>query len=155
MSVKPIPDGYLGATPCLCCRDAASALEFYKKAFGASVVMCMSAPDGRVGHAEIRIGSAVIMIGDEYPEYGFRGPQTLGGSPVTIYIYVEDVDAFVERAVAAGAQLTQPVNDAFWGDRCGKLQDPYGHVWYIATRKEEVSPEEMTRRAEAWSKKAG
>jgi PhnB protein len=152
---KAIPEGYYTVTPHLVVKDAGGAIEFYKKAFGATVVMCMAEPGGRVGHAEIRIGGAAVMIGDEYPEYGFRGPQTIGGSPVTIHLYVEDVDAFVGRAVAAGAQLVQPVKDEFWGDRCGKLQDPYGHVWYFATRKEDVTPEEITRRFESWSKKAG
>ncbi len=148
-TAKPIPDGYRHATPYLCVRGAASALEFYKKAFGATEVMRLAQPDGRVGHAEIRIGESVIMLADEFPEMGVRSPQSLGGSPVTIHFYVDDVDALAKQAVAAGATLQRPVADQFYGDRSGSLVDPFGHVWMIATHKEDVSPEEMQRRAAA------
>ena len=145
--VKPIPEGYRGATPYLCIRDAASGIEFYKKAFGAVELMRLADPTKKIGHAEIKIGEACIMLADEFPDMGFRSPQILGGSPVTIHLYVEDVDAFVDRVVAAGAKLLMPVADQFYGDRAGKLEDPFGHVWFIATHKEDVSPEEMERRA--------
>jgi PhnB protein len=148
-SAKPIPDDYRGATPYLCCKDAARALDFYKQAFGAKEQMRMEQPDGRVGHAEIKIGDAPIMLADEFPEFNHRSPQTIGGTPVTIHIYVEDVDAFAKRATAAGAKLREPVADQFYGDRRCTLEDPFGHVWMIATHKEDVSPEEMHRRAAA------
>ncbi|HVZ39539.1 MAG TPA: VOC family protein [Candidatus Kapabacteria bacterium] len=146
-SVNPIPEGYLGITPYITVRDAANAIEFYKNAFGATETMRIMQPDGRVGHAELTIGTAPIMLSDEFPEHGITGPQTLGGTPVTMHLYVEDVDAFAERAVAAGATLLRPVANQFYGDRGGKLQDPYGHAWWVATHVEDVSPEEMQRRA--------
>jgi PhnB protein len=148
-NVKAIPDGYRAATPYLCARDAASAIEFYKKAFGATELMRMADPSGKIGHAEIKIGDAPIMLADEFPEMGFLSPQTLDGSPVTLYLYVEDVDAIVNQAVAAGATLSKPVEDQFYGDRSGKLTDPFGHVWYIATHKEDLSVEEVKNRAAA------
>src|SRR2546425_8861629 len=147
--VKSIPDGYEGATPYLCCKGAASAIEFYKKAFGATELMRMGKLGEKVGHAEIRIGGAVIMLADEFPEMGFLSPQTIGGTPVTIMIYVADVDALVNRAVAAGATVRRPLADQFYGDRSCTLTDPFGHIWTFATHKEDVSPEEMQRRAAA------
>ncbi|MGH7898967.1 MAG: VOC family protein [Candidatus Binatia bacterium] len=147
--VKPIPDGYQGATPYLCCKGAARAIEFYKQGLGATEVMRMAQPDGRVGHAEMRMGEALIMLADEFPEMGFKSPETLGGSPVTIHLYVEDVDAVAKRAVAAGGKLVRPVEDQFYGDRSCTLQDPVGHVWNLSTHKEDVPPEELKRRAEA------
>jgi len=150
--VKPIPNGYHTATPCLIIQEAAAALDFYKKVFGATEIMCMAQPDGKIGHAEIRIGDSVIMLADEVPEMGYRGPKSLGGSPVSLMLYVEDVDAVVGRAVAAGAKITQPVQDKFYGDRNGVLEDPFGHVWTIATHTEDVSPEEMGKRMTAMSK---
>jgi len=147
--VRPIPSGWEHATPYLCVRDARRALEFYAKAFRATETLRLEQPDGRIGHAEIRIGAAQIMLADEFPEMDVRSPQSLGGSPVTIHLYVEDVDAFAARAVAAGASLLRPVEDQFYGDRVARLVDPSGHVWMIATRKEDVSPEEMKRRAAA------
>jgi PhnB protein len=147
--VKPIPDGYQGATPYLSIRGAASAIDFYKDAFGATEEMRMGDPNGKIGHAEIKIGEARIMLADECPEMGFRSPQEYGGSPVTIHLYVEDVDKLVSHAVAAGAKVLKPVEDQFYGDRAGKLEDPFGHVWYIATHKEDVPPEELKRRAAA------
>ena len=147
--VKPIPEGYHTATPYLIIKDAARAIEFYKKAFGATELMRMAQPDGRIGHAEIRIGDSPIMLADEFPEMGHRSPQSLGGSPVSILLYVEDVDALFNQAVSAGAKVQKPVQDQFYGDRIGGVTDPFGHVWYIATHKEEVSPEEMRKRAAA------
>ena len=147
--VKPIPDGYQGVTPYLCVRDAASAIEFYKRALGATEVVRLAGPSGKVGHADLQIGNAHIMLSDEFPEMGVRSPQTLGGSPVSLELYTEDADALFEQAVAAGAKVLRPVADQFYGDRGGKLEDPFGHVWWIATHKVDVSPAEMRRRAAA------
>jgi PhnB protein len=144
--VKPIPEGYHSVTSYLCCRDAAAAIEFYKKAFGATEVLRMGSPDGKIGHAEIQIGDSRVMLADEFPEMGFLSPKTIGGSPVMMHIYVEDVDATVPRAVAAGANVTREVADQFYGDRGGQLEDPFGHKWYVSTRKEDLSPEEVKRR---------
>ena len=155
MTVKPIPDGYHTVTPYLIVKDAASAIEFYKKAFGATEAMRLSEPGGRIGHAEIRIGDAPIMLSDEYPEMDVRSPQSLGGSPVLIHLYVDDVDALASRAVAAGAKLLRPVADQFYGDRSGTLTDPFGHRWMIATRKEDVSAAEMQKRYDALMKAGG
>ena len=146
---KPIPDDYHRLTPHLCVKDARRAIEFYKKAFGATESMRLEQPDGRIGHAELRLGEARIMLADEFPEMNVRSPQSLGGSPVILYLYVEDVDEFAGRAVAAGAKLMQPVEDKFYGDRSGSLMDPFGHVWTVATHKEDVSVEEMRKRAAA------
>ena len=146
---KPIPEGYPGVTPYLCVGDAAAAIEFYAKAFGAAEIVRIGAPGGKIGHAEIRIAGAPIMLSDEYPDTGVRSPRALGGSPVTMHLYVEDVDAFAGRAVAAGAKVLRPVADQFYGDRGGKFEDPFGHIWWIATHQEDVSAEEMRRRAEA------
>lgn len=147
--VKPIPEGYHSVTPYLVVDDAARAIEFYKSAFGATELFRMPQPDGRIGHAEIRVGDSHVMIADEHPEMKFVGPRTLGGSPVTFVLYVEDVDGQVERAVAAGAKVTRPVADQFYGDRTGSVEDPFGHVWFIATHVEDVPPEELKRRAAA------
>ena len=147
--VKPIPEGYYTVTPYLIIKDAASAIEFYKKAFGATELERMADPDGKVRHAEIKIGNSPIMLADEFPEMGARSPQSFGGSPVSFYLYVEDVDAVFSQAVAAGAKVLAPVEDQFYGDRRGAVTDPFGHVWYIATHKEDVSPEEMRKRAAA------
>jgi PhnB protein len=155
MAVKAIPDGYHGATPYLIVRGAAKALDFYKQGLGAVELMRMAGPDGQIGHAEIKLGDAVVMLADEHPQMGFRSPQALGGSPVILVVYVEDVDARVARAVAAGATLVRPVKDQFYGDRSGQITDPFGHVWIIATHVEDVSPEEMGRRAEAFMKQQG
>lgn len=148
--VKAIPDGFESATPMLCVNDAAAALEFYKKAFGAVEVYRLTEPGGRVGHAEIKIGRAVVMLADEYPELGHRSPQSLGGTPVTIHLYVEDADAVVSQAHDAGAKILRLVKDEFYGDRVGKLEDPFGHVWHIATRNEDVTPEEVQKRFAAF-----
>lgn len=148
-TVKPIPEGYHTVTPYLIVRNAARAIEFYKKAFGATELMRMAEPSGRIGHAEIRIGDSPIMLADEVPEMGFRSPESFGGSPVSILLYVEEVDAVFNQAVAAGAKVQRPVADQFYGDRTGGVTDPFGHIWYIATHKEDVSPEEMRKRAAA------
>jgi PhnB protein len=145
--VKPIPEGYHSVTPYLIVKGGASAIEFYKKAFGAAEVMRIPGPDGKVGHAEIRIGDSVVMLADEHLEMGAKSPQTIGGSPVSILLYVEDVDAVVRKAVAAGAKIQRPVEDKFYGDRMGTVDDPYGHVWHVATHTENVTPEEMKKRA--------
>lgn len=147
--VKPIPDGYRGATPYICVHDGAAALDFYAKAFGATELTRMAEPSGKIGHAEIQIGEAIIMLSDEFPELGVRSPRSIGGSPSAILLYFEDVDAVAKRAVDAGAKLVRPVEDQFYGDRSGKLEDPFGHTWWIATHVEDVSAEEMTKRAAA------
>ena len=147
--VKPIPDGHHTVAPYLAIKNAVSALEFYKKAFGATETYKLIVPDGRLGHAEIRLGDSLIMLSDEFPEFGGKAPEALGGSPVSIHLYVEDVDAFVKRAVAEGARVLKPVADQFYGDRSGQLEDPYGHLWWVATHKEDVAPEEMQKRVRA------
>ena len=149
MSVKPIPEGYHSVTPYLIIRGAAEAIEFYKKAFGATELFRFPAPEGKIGHAEMKIGDSPIMLADEYPDMGHKGPQTLGGSPVSIMIYVEDVDTTFNQAVGAGATVKEAVADKFYGDRMGTVVDPFGHVWHVATHKEDVSIEEMGRRAKA------
>jgi PhnB protein len=153
-AVKPIPDGYHSVTPYLSIKGAAKAIEFYKQAFGAREIARMPDPNGQIAHAEIQIGNSRIMLSDEFPDMGFKSPATLGGSPVMIHIYTEDVDAMVNSAVAAGAKLTRPVADQFYGDRSGGLTDPFGHSWYIATHKEDISEDEMARRAAAAMQKA-
>jgi PhnB protein len=150
--VKPIPDGYHALTPYLCIKGAAEAIDFYKKAFGATEVMRMAQPDGRVGHAELQFGDSKVMLADEFPDMDFRGPQTWGGSPVHLHLYVEDVDTVFKRAVSAGAKEVKPVQDQFYGDRLGTVADPYGHVWHVSTHKEDLSPEEIGRRAAAQKK---
>ena len=147
--VKPVPDGHHTVAPCLAIKNAVSALEFYQKAFGAKETYRLVLPDGRLGHAEIRVGDSLVMLADEFPEFGGKAPESLGGSPVSIHLYVEDVDAFVKRAVAEGARLLKPVADQFYGDRSGQLEDPYGHLWWVATHKEDVVPEEMQKRVRA------
>jgi PhnB protein len=147
--VKSIPDGHRTVTPYLAIKNAAKALEFYQKAFGATETYKLTLPDGRVGHAEIRLGDSVIMLADEFPEYGGKSPQSLGGSPVSIHLYVEDVDAFFKRALAAGARERKPVMDQFYGDRSGQLEDPFGHLSWVATHKEDIAPSEMQKRVQA------
>lgn len=143
---KYAPEGYLGATPYLCCRNAPAAIEFYKKAFGATELFRLTAPDGRLGHAEIKIGEAPIMLADEHPEMGFRSPQSLGGASASIHVYVENVDDLAATAVAAGAKLLRPIADEFYGDRNCTMEDPFGHRWMFATHKEDVPIEEIQRR---------
>lgn len=145
--VKPIPDGYNAVTPYLIVDGAAAAIEFYKKIFGAKEVMRMPAPGGRIGHAEVKIGDSHVMLADENPDMNARSPKSVGGSPISLLLYVDDVDKTVERAIAAGAKLKRPVADQFYGDRTGGIEDPFGHQWYVATHIEDVSPEEMQKRS--------
>jgi PhnB protein len=147
--VKSIPEGYHTLTPYLIVHDAAGAIEFYKQAFGATEMFRMAGPDGRIGHAEIRVGDSQIMLADEHPEMNARSPRTIGGSPVSFMLYVEDVDGIVAQALAAGATLKRPIANQFYGDRTGGVEDPFGHNWYIATHVEDVAPEELQRRAAA------
>ena len=153
--VKPVPEGYHSITPYLVVNDAAGAIEFYKTAFGASELMRMAAPNGRIGHAELRIGDSRVMLADEFPEMGARSARTIGGSPVHIYLYVEDVDAVTGRALAAGAKELRPVKDQFYGDRSGSIEDPFGHVWHVSTHKEDVPPDELKRRADQAMRRSG
>ena len=148
--IKPIPDGYHTVTPYLVITDAGKAIEFYKVAFGATESMRLATPDGKVMHAEIKIGDSPIMLCDECPDWNAFSPQTIGGTAVSIMLYVEDVDSVVNRAVAAGAKLLMPVEDQFWGDRMGTVSDPFGHKWTVATHTEDVSPEEISTRAKAF-----
>ena len=149
--VKAIPDGYPQLTPYICVDPADKAIEFYKKVFGAKERMRMPSPGGKIGHAELQIGSAVLMLSDEHPEFAAVSPRTVGGSPVTLSLYVEDVDAVFQKATANGAKSLRDVRDEFYGDRTGQFEDPFGHKWSIATHVEDVSPEEMARRAEAFA----
>jgi len=142
-AVQPVPDGYHTVTPYLIINGA-------KKAFGAHEMFCMDQPGGKVGHAEIKIGDSIIMLADEYPDLGYRGPQALGGTPVSILLYVENVDQLFKRAIDAGGKELRPVQDQFYGDRSGTLADPFGHVWTIATHKEDLSPQEISERASKW-----
>lgn len=143
--VQAIPSNSRGVIPSLCVRGADKAIAFYVKAFGAKELYRLVEPSGKVGHAEIEIAGGMIMLSDEYPDHGALSPATVGGTPVRLHIYVEDVDAVVSRAVEAGAKLTGPVEDQFYGDRLGMVEDPFGHKWYVATHKVDVSPEEMQK----------
>lgn len=143
---KPIPDGYPRVTPYLHVDGAEAAIAFYTEVLGATERGRMAGPDGTIGHAELELGDSLIMLSDEAPDYGALGPRAVGGTPVTVHVYVEDVDAVVERAVAAGATVLQPVTDQFYGDRSGQFEDPFGHRWSIATHVEDVPPEEMAAR---------
>jgi PhnB protein len=145
MAVKPIPEGYHTLTPYMTVRDAARAIEFYKQAFGAVDRGAMKDPSGKIMHAELKIGDSVVMLADEFPEYGSVSPQSGGSTSMGLHIYVEDVDKAFDRAVKAGAKVEMPVMDQFWGDRYGKLTDPFGHKWSIATHTKDLSAEEMKR----------
>jgi PhnB protein len=149
MATKPVPEGYHTVTPYLHVDDAAQAIDFYKKAFGAKERMRMEAPDGRIAHAEIEIGDSLVMLSDPFPQSSVRTPKELGGTTAGVFLYLEDVDAVVKRAVGAGATVTMEVADQFWGDRFGSVTDPFGHSWSIATHVEDVPPEEMAERAKA------
>jgi PhnB protein len=138
-----IPQGMHSVTPHLICAGAAKAIDFYKQAFGAQETARLPGPDGRLMHAAVRIGDSTVMLADEMPEWGSLGPNALKGSPVTIHLYVEDADKFVERAAKAGAKVTMPVSEQFWGDRYGKIEDPFGHHWSVATHVRDVGPDEM------------
>lgn len=144
--VKPIPDGYPRVTPYLCVDRAGAAIEFYERVLGAKERVRMPGPDGKVGHAELQLGESIIMLADEHPEIGVRSPKTIGGTPVTISLYVEDVDAVFDAAVEAGAAPVQPVANQFYGDRSGQFEDPFGHRWNVATHVEDVPPDEMEKR---------
>ena len=147
--VKPVPEGYHTVTPYLMFSAASEAIEFYKKALGASEVLRLDDPSGRIHHAEIKIGDSCIMLADEHPELQALSPKTIGGSPVSLHVYVEDVDAAVDRAVKAGAKLVRPVADQFYGDRTGGVEDPFGYRWFIATHTEDLTIDEIRRRAAA------
>ena len=144
--VNAIPEGYRRVTPYLIVDGAAAAIDFYTSVFGASERMRMDAPEGKVGHAELEIGDSVIMLADEHPEMNARGPRSIGGTPVSLHMYVEDADGVYERAVEAGAKAVRPVEDQFYGDRLGSFEDPFGHHWHVATHVEDVSPDEMSKR---------
>lgn len=146
-SVKPIPEGMHSLTPYLTVRDAPAAIAFYKQAFGAEELMRLPGPDGRLLHASLRIGDSTLMMSEEFPEFGGNGPLALGGSPVSLHLYVEDVDAAWARAVEAGCEITMPLEDAFWGDRFGSLRDPFGHLWSLAARIHDLTPEEVAEAA--------
>ncbi|MGH8242173.1 MAG: VOC family protein [Steroidobacteraceae bacterium] len=154
MPTKAIPVGYHSVTPYLVMRDAARAIDFYKRALGAKELFRFDAPGGKIGHAEIKVGDSVIMLADEMPDMGYRGPQSLGGSAVSLMVYVEDVDSQFKRATDAGAKVKQDVKDQFYGDRSGTFEDPFGHVWTIATHVEDVSEDELAKRAAAMHKQA-
>jgi PhnB protein len=147
MAVKPIPEGYPQVTPYLVVDGAGAAIEFYGTVLGARERMRLPGPDGTIGHAELQLGDSLIMVADEAPQFGLRGPRAIGGTPVTISVYVEDVDGVVERAVQAGATVLRPVEDQFYGDRSGQFEDPFGHRWSIATHVADVSADEMSQRA--------
>jgi len=146
---QPIPAGYHTVTPYLVCRGAAGAIDFYKRAFGAKEKVRMPGPGGTVAHAEIQIGDSRVMLGEETPEMGAKSPEMLGGSPVGVFLYVKNVDAFTNKAIGAGATVLMPVQDMFWGDRYGKLKDPFGHEWSVATHKEDLTAREMAKRVQA------
>lgn len=146
--VKPVPEGYEGVTPYLICKNAEAAIDFYKRAFGATELYRIGAA-GMVGHAELKIGNSVIMLADEYPDMGAVGPETIGGTPLSLMIYVEDVDGFTKKAIAEGLEVLRPVQDQFYGDRSGQFKDPFGHKWVFGTRIENLTPEEIQKRAAA------
>ncbi len=154
MTVKPIPEGYHSVTPYLIVKGAAAAIEFYEKAFGAAEIMRLPGPDGKLGHAEIQIGDSRIMLADEHPEMSAHAPQSPGSSGVGLCLYVENVDDVVARAVDAGATIQRPLKDQFYGDRSATLEDPFGHVWTVATHVEDITPDEIQRRMEAMVKQA-
>jgi PhnB protein len=149
MATNPIPAGYHTVTPYLAVDDAADAIEYYRKAFGAKERVRMDAPGGKIGHAELEIGDSLVMLSDPFPQATTRSPKELGGTSASIFMYVEDVDAVVKQAVDAGATVTMEIADQFWGDRFGSVTDPFGHLWSIATHVEDVPPDEMAERAKA------
>ncbi|MEV7525135.1 VOC family protein [Streptomyces sp. NPDC091371] len=148
MTVQPVPEGYPRVTPYLCVDGASAAIDFYVSVLGARERMRMAAPDGRIGHAELELGKSVIMLADEFPDIGFRSPKAVGGTPITLHVYVEDVDAVFAEAIARGATEVSPVKDEFYGDRTGQFEDPFGHRWNVATHIEDVPPDEMAKRSE-------
>lgn len=150
-SVNPVPDGFHSVTPVLCARGAADAIEFYKTAFDAEELMRIPSPYGTIGHAEIQIGDSKIMISDESPDMDYRSPASIGGTPVHIYLYVDDVDRIFAQALAAGAKELMALEDQFWGDRTGSLVDPFGHRWHVSTHKEDLTEEELNARVAKYS----
>jgi len=148
-SVKPIPDGYPRLSPYLIVAGAAKAIDFYKQVLDETERMRMGGPDGKIGHAEVQIGDAVVMLADEHPDMGYLGPRSIGGTPVTIGVYVDDVDSTFDAAVKAGAKSLRPVENQFYGDRSGQFEDPFGHRWSVSTHVEDVPPDEMAKRAAA------
>lgn len=153
MTTQSTPPGYRSVTPYLSIKGAARAIEFYKQAFGAVELFRLEKPNGEIGHAEIKIGDSSVMLADPCEAGAFKSPQSLGGSSIGLYVYVEDVDERVSRAVEAGAKIIEPVKDQFYGDRSGSLEDPFGHIWFFATHREDLSPEEINRRAENFFQK--
>lgn len=151
---RPIPEGFHSVTPHLVVDGAAAAIDFYKQAFGAVELGRMNMPDGKIGHAEMRIGDSRLMLADAFPDYGSNSPLTLKGSPVAIHLYVENADAIWDKAIAAGAKPVMPLSDAFWGDRYGQVEDPFGHRWSIATHQRDVSEEEMRQALENMASEA-
>ena len=151
---QPIPNGYHSVTPYLIVDGGADAIDYYKRAFGAVELMRMQGPNGKIGHAELRIGNSIMMLADEHPEMGYRSPRSLGGAGVSLMVYVDRVDEVFARAIENGAQVLQPVKDQFYGDRSGSLKDPFGHTWTVATHVEDVPPEEMQRRAQKFMQAA-
>jgi PhnB protein len=152
---QPIPQGYHSVTPYLTVKDAAKAIDFYQRAFGAKEVMRMNGPEGKITHAELKIGDSMIMLADEMPGNNAKSPQSLSGTTVGIFLYTDDVDHVFRQAVSAGAKVEMPLDDMFWGDRYGKVNDPFGHSWSLATHKEDVAPEEMKKRAKEAMAKMG
>lgn len=152
--VKPIPDGYHSVTPYLIVDGASEAIDFYKKAFGATELFRME-HQGKIGHAEIKIGDSPVMLSDEHPQMGYKGPKSMGGTPVSLMIYVDDVDTVYKRAIESGGIEVKPLQDQFYGDRSGTLTDPFGHVWTVATHKEDVTPEEIDKRLAAMGHGSG
>jgi len=152
MPAKAIPDGYYSVTPYLSIKGAAEAIQFYKRAFSATELFRLAAPSGEIGHAEIKIGDSIIMLADSCETGPFRNPLSMGGSSIGLHLYVEDVDTVFAEAIDAGAKVVRAVQDQFYGDRSGTLEDPFGHVWFLATHKEKLTPEEINRRAEAYFK---
>lgn len=148
MAVKAIPEGYEGITPYLICKNAEAAIDFYKRAFGATELYRIGSP-GMVGHAELKIGNSIIMLADEFPDMGAVGPETVGGTPLTLMMYVEDVDGFTQKAIDEGLDVLRPVENQFYGDRSGQFKDPFGHKWVFATHVEDLTPEEIQNRAAA------
>lgn len=147
--IEKIPKDYHSITPVLIVKNGDEAIEFYKKGFGVQERGRMKGPDGRVAHAELKLGDSVFMLSDEYPKMDCHSPKTIGGSPVSMYVYVDDVDSFFDKAISAGAKVLDPIKDQFWGDRHGRLEDPFGHLWSIATHKKDLSEDEMKKAAEA------
>jgi PhnB protein len=150
MAVKPVPEGYHTVTPYLAVDDAKAAIDFYERAFGARERTRMPGPDGKIAHAELEIGDSIVMLSDPFPQSTARPPKEIGGTSCGVFVYVENIDDFFQRAVDAGATVTMEPEDMFWGDRFGSVTDPYGHAWQIATHVEDVTPEQMAERSQEW-----